>query len=69
MVQSIRAGYRLEAFLPASALAGYDPEQYTRIGFFYAVRDDEKGEQLLALSPDFPFWEDPSLWSYLDLVR
>ena len=69
MVQSIRAGYRLEAFLPASALAGYDPEQYTRIGFFYAVRDDEKGEQLLALSPEFPFWEDPSLWSYLDMVR
>src|SRR5437879_2697703 len=41
LVQPIRGGYRLEAFLPAAALAGYDPEQYTRLGFFYAVRDDE----------------------------
>jgi hypothetical protein len=64
-----RDGYVIEAFLPAAALHGYDPEQHPRLGFFYAVRDDEHGEQLLSLAPEFPFWEDPSLWSVLELVR
>jgi len=68
-VRSVRGGYLLEAFLPAAALNGYDPEQHPRLGFFYAVRDDELGEQLLSLTPEFPFWEDPSLWSALELVR
>ena len=66
-VQVRKSGYLLEAFLPAAALAGYDPEEHPRLGFFYSVRDDELGEQLLSLSPEFPFWEDPSLWSVLEL--
>jgi hypothetical protein len=32
------------------------------------VRDDELGEQVLSVDADFPFWEDPSLWSVLELV-
>lgn len=68
-VQTKKSGYLLEAFLPATALNGYDPDEHRRLGFFYAVRDDELGEQLLSLSPEFPFWEDPSLWSVLELVR
>jgi hypothetical protein len=69
LVRPIRGGYRLEAFLPAAALHGYDPEQHSRLGFFYAVRDDERGEQLLSGTAEFPFWEDPSLWGVLALVR
>ena len=69
LAQPIRGGYRLEAFLPAAALNGYDPEQYPRLGFFYSVRDDERGEQLLSITAEFPFWEDPSLWGVLELVR
>jgi hypothetical protein len=68
-MQGIRGGYRLEAFLPAGALHGYDPEQHPRLGFFYAVRDDERGEQLLTGTAEFPFWEDPSLWGVLELAR
>ncbi len=68
-VQSKKSGYLLEAFLPASVLNGYDPDEHRRLGFFYAVRDDELGEQLLSMSPEFPFWEDPSLWSVLELNR
>jgi hypothetical protein len=64
-----KSGYVLEAFLPATALNGYDPDEHRRLGFFYAVRDDELGEQLLSVSPEFPFWEDPSLWSVLELTR
>jgi len=68
-IQSRKGGYLLEAFLPASVLNGYDPDEHRRLGFFYAVRDDELGEQLLSVTPAFPYWEDPSLWSVLDLCR
>lgn len=64
-----RGGYVLEAFLPAAALSGYDPDQHSRLGFFYAIHDVELGDQLLSLDSDFPFWEDPSLWSVLVLDR
>lgn len=62
-------GYRLEAFLPAEALHGFDPEEQPRWGFFYAVHDVELGEQTLSLSAEFPFAEDPSLWATLELVK
>jgi hypothetical protein len=68
-VHTRKSGYILEAFLPAAVLNAYDPEEHRRLGFFYAVRDDELGEQLLNLTPEFPFWEDPSLWSELDLSK
>jgi hypothetical protein len=63
-----RDGYRLEAFLPAAALHGYDPEQNPRLGFFYAIHDLELGDQVLSVNSDFPYQEDPSLWSVLELV-
>jgi hypothetical protein len=64
-----KGGYLLEAFLPAPALHGFDPEQNRRMGIYYAVRDAELGEQVLSVGPEFPYWEDPSLWSVLELVR
>ncbi len=65
----VRGGYLVEAFLPAAVLNGFDPEQNPRLGFSYAVRDSELGEQVLSVGADFPYWEDPSLWSVLELVR
>ncbi|MCI0460179.1 MAG: hypothetical protein L0Z62_24775 [Gemmataceae bacterium] len=67
--QPVRSGYLVEAFLPAAVLTGYDPEQNPRLGLFYAVRDSELGEQTLSVGPEFPYWEDPTLWSVLELVR
>lgn len=64
-----KTGYQIEAFLPAAVLNGFDPETNPRLGFFYWVRDSELGEQTLSVGPEFPFWEDPSLWSTLELVR
>jgi len=64
-----RSGYLLEAFLPAPTLNGFDPEQNPRLGFFYAVRDRELGEQTLGVGSDFPYGEDPSLWCVLELTR
>lgn len=63
-----KAGYRLEAWLPATVLHGYDPEAQPRLGFYYALRDVELGEQFLSVGHDFPFAIDPSLWSTLELV-
>src|SRR5579871_6808833 len=62
-------GYRLEAFLPAAALHGFDPEQNPRLGIHVAVHDQELGEQSLSVGGDFPWAEDPSLWSVLELVN
>jgi hypothetical protein len=62
-------GYRLEAFLPAAALNGYDPHEHPRLGVYYCVRDQELGDQFLGVGWDFPFAEDPSLWAVLELVK
>ena len=67
--ERVKGGYRIEAFLPAAVLHGFDPEQNRRLGFYYAVRDAELGEQVLSVGADFPYWEDPSLWSVLELAR
>jgi hypothetical protein len=63
------SGYRIAAFLPAAVLTGFDPEQSRRLGVFYAVRDTELGEQTLSAGADFPFAEDPTLWSVLELLK
>jgi hypothetical protein len=67
--QRKKGGYLLEAFLPAGALNGFDPEQNRRLGVYYAVRDSELGEQVLSVGAEFPYWEDPSLWSVLELAK
>ena len=66
---TVRGGYRLEAFLPVGALTGYDPEQHPRLGFYFALRDRERGDEFLSVNADFPFADDPSLWAVLELTR
>ena len=65
----VRGGYRLEAFLPAAVLNGFDPEQHPRLGVYYSVHDQELGNQYLSVNADFPFADDPSLWAVLELVK
>jgi len=70
--ESTRAAVRsywMQAFLPAEALTGFDPDVNSRLGFAARLRDREKGDQLWAPGPEFPYWEDPSLWSVLELVK
>ncbi len=64
-----KKGYHIEAFFNAGLLAGYDPDQYPRMGMFYAVMDFELGEQTPGVTSDFPYWEDPSLWATLEMTR
>jgi hypothetical protein len=62
-------GYVLEAFIPAQALTGYDPQEHPRLGFTYAVIDRELGEQTFGVGDPMPYQEDPSLWATLELVQ
>jgi hypothetical protein len=64
----IRGGWRLEVFLPAEALNGFDPETNRRLGFAYQVTDLERDDRFLTVGRDFPIGEDPSLWAVLELV-
>src|SRR5947209_15813043 len=54
----IKGGYRIEAFLPAAVLSGFDPEEHPRWGFTYVVHDRERGNQVLSVGTDFPVAED-----------
>ena len=65
----LKGGYRLEVFLPAAALTGFDPDQHPRWGVYYHIRDEELGDQYLGVNMEFPFADDPSLWDTLEMVR
>jgi hypothetical protein len=62
-------GYLLELLLPADSLTGFDPAEHPRIGFTYAVLDQELGEQAFTVAGELPYDEDPSLWATLELVK
>ncbi|MBX7165169.1 MAG: hypothetical protein K1X74_02355 [Pirellulales bacterium] len=67
---SVKAnGYSVEAFVPAAALTGFDATEHPKLGFTYAVRDSELGEQTFCCPGALPYMEDPSLWCTLELVR
>ena len=63
-----KSGYQLEAWFPSAALNGYDPERQPKLGFFYALNDSDHGLQTLTVGSEFPFGNDPSLWSTLELI-
>ncbi len=64
-----KTGYRLELFLPAAVLTGFDPEQFPQLGVMYQIHDAELGDQYLAAGTEFPVNDDPSLWEPLELTR
>ena len=64
-----QGGYLLEMWLPADVLTGFDPEANPRLGFYALVRDSGLGEQFLTVGREFPFANDPSLWSTVELTQ
>ena len=62
-------GYHLAAHIPATALTGFDIEENPKLGFSGAIIDRELGWQTFVLGTEFAFFEDPSLWGTLELVR
>ena len=64
----VKDGYEVAAFIPGSCLYGWNTADHRHIGFNYAVIDRELGWQTLAIGPEVPIAEDPSLWQSLSLV-
>lgn len=62
-------GYLVEAYIPAAALTGFDPNEHPRLGFMFAAVDRELGWQTFTVGTSFPIDEDPSLWATLELTR
>lgn len=62
-------GYVFSIAIPGAVLTGYDPEEHTRMGFHYSLRDQELGYFNLQQDPLFPTEETPSLWSVLELQQ
>jgi hypothetical protein len=60
--------YRLVAALHFNALVGLELNDFPTVGFYFAVADRELGWQSLALQPDLPVMDNPSLWAQLQLA-
>ncbi|GMU32507.1 MAG: hypothetical protein HS101_14495 [Planctomycetia bacterium] len=58
-----KTGYSLTAHLPARVMAGFDPVENPRIGFYYMLEDTELGQQALTIGDDLNWWIDPSTWA------
>lgn len=59
--------WRLELFIPAAILHGFDPETNRRLGLMVQVIEPGQGEQFLGVGREFPIESDPSLWQTLEL--
>lgn len=58
-----KTGYKLEAHIPADCLAGFDPAEHRRIGFYYILEDRDHGQQFLTVGDDLYWYVDPSTWA------
>lgn len=61
--------YDMTLFIPASALVGYDPESFDRLGFSYRISRCYKAQQhFSASSKEYQIEQQPSLWSSVKLI-
>lgn len=60
--------YRLVAAIHFNGMHGMDIQDFPTVGFYFAVADRELGWQSLALQPDLPVMDNPSLWAQLKLA-
>jgi hypothetical protein len=63
-----KTGYQVNVFLPAQCLNGWDTNEHRNLGFNFAIVDRELGWQTLAIGPELPISEDPSMWQTMRLV-
>lgn len=67
LAEQTKSGYRMAVWIPGSTLNGFDPVAQPRIGFFAQLKDRTLGLHPLALTPEFPYDSDPSLWLTLEM--
>ena len=65
--EALTDGYRLEVWLPAESLNGFDPDESPQLGFYCLLKDSELGDVPLTIDSAFPLASDPSLWQLLQL--
>jgi hypothetical protein len=63
----LKGGWRIELFLGAEALNGFDPDTNRRLGLMVQVVEPTQGEQFFGVGREFPIDTDPSLWATLEL--
>ena len=63
-----KKGYRLSAYLPSDILIGFEPDDNTRFGFTYLIRDRKLGRQYWTADEPLPVSYDPSLWGTIVLT-
>jgi hypothetical protein len=68
-LRRLKRSYQLELRLPAAGLNGYQPDEFTRLGFTYLLHEPQRGTQSWSAGTDLPVRSDPSLWGTLELVR
>lgn len=61
--------YTLQAYIPASCLHGYDPEQYQYLGFTYRINHGGRSQHFSVVSDEFRLEQQPSLWGSLKLIK
>lgn len=66
--ENFQGNYRLDMFVPNSAMTGFDPTEHSSLGFAAIVTDRELGTVTVGPGGSLPLNEDPSLWNTLDLV-
>lgn len=60
--------YFLQIFLPAQVLVGYQPEEFSRLGFTYRInRPQGMSQHFAAVTEEYPFEGQPSTWARLYL--
>lgn len=66
-----RQGYSLDIFIPSECLNGYDPVQFSRLGFSYRINRPNGSPQHFSVITDEyrRIEEQPSLWSSLRLIK
>jgi hypothetical protein len=60
-------GWRIDAFIGAAALPGWDPQEVPRLGFFAALVDRRLGRLPCYAPPEYPWDSDPTTWVELAL--
>jgi hypothetical protein len=59
----------MEIHLPGDVLTGFDPEENSRLGFTYMLRDRKLGRVYWTGDDSLPVSYDPSLWGTVELLR
>jgi hypothetical protein len=62
-------GYTMEIIIPASALTGYEPEEFPRLGFAYCLNNSEWPSQWWSAGRDLRVYLDPGVWGTAILSR